>query len=149
MKNLILTAIVTTALALGIAFAGDAVEPQSLTTYEMYRDMATAYSSATYFTQGASMLFSNLTFYSTADLGGSSVIQGLSNVTVEVACAVSSTATGTWYEATVNDATGGTASVTIPALPESSTIYWQARLTDESTNIYYYTKMQLRANTHL
>jgi hypothetical protein len=48
-----------------------------------------------------------------------------------------------------SSATGGTASVTIPALPEASTVYWQARLTDESTNVYYYSKMMLHANPHL
>jgi hypothetical protein len=126
----------------------NAVQPQVLIDIPLYRDVTSiSYSTNLYYTQGASILFSNITCYSTGT--NSQVRQGLSNVTVEVAMSTASGTTGTWVTATAVNAATGTFKVTYPALPSASTVYWQTRLTDVNTNIYYYQMQMLYGTAHL
>ena len=135
---------------LSSAPAADAVQPQTLDGVKLYRDVTSiAYSTNTHFTQGASLLMTNMVCYSTADLGSNSVIQGLSTVTVEVATSTSSSSTGTWAEAAVQVASNGTWYLTLTNVPSASAVYWQTRLTDENTNTYYYQQQILYADPHL
>ena len=150
LKKLLLASMICALSVAACLLADDYVQPQSLSAVSVYRDASSiAYTTNTYYTQGASLLMTNMIAYSTADLGTNSVVQGLSNVTVEVATSLSSSSTGTWVTATVLDAEAGTWTVTIPSLPAASAVYWQLRLTDSATNIYYYEKQILRANPHL
>lgn len=152
MKQLIAKILIAGALALPlIALAdGDAVEPQKLDGLSLYRDVTSIdYSTNVYYTQGATFLFTNMVLYSTADLGTNSVLQGLSNVTVEVAMSTSSSSTGTWETASVQVPTNGTWYCIYSDVPEVSNPYWQCRITDASTNVYYYQKQMLHASEHL
>jgi hypothetical protein len=131
-------------------YSADAVQPQTLSNLKLYRDVTSInYSTNVHYTQGATLLMTNMQCYSSADLGVSSTVQGLSTVTVEVATSTSSSTTGTWINATVLLATNGTYCVTIPSLPAYSTVYWQCRLTDVNTNIFYYQTQMLYADPHL
>ena len=131
--------------------AADAVQPQTLDGVKLYRDVTSIdYSTNTHYTQGASLLMSNMVCYSSADLGVSnSVIQGLSTVTVAVAYSTASTTTGAWNTATVQIATNGTWYINLTNIPSASVIYWQCRLTDLATNVYYYQQQMLHADPHL
>lgn len=128
---------------------GDAVEPQSLDGVELHRGGTEIVATTnTVFTREATILFTNITCYATADLGTNSVLQGLSNVTVEVAMSTSSTSTGVWETASVQVASNGTWQATY-TMPDANPVYWQVRLTDASTNIYYYTVQKLDTQSHL
>lgn len=133
-----------------VSLADDVVLPQALADVALYRDVTGInFTTNIHYTRGASMLMTNMTCYATADLGTNSVLQALTGVTVAVASSTSSSATGTWSEATVQVAANGTWWIIIPALPESSAVYWQCRLTDSYTNTYYYQMQMLHADPHL
>ena len=152
MKKQILIALASLAMLVGFVLANpdDPVQPQTLDGVALYRDVTSInYSTNIHFTQGATILMTNMVCYSTANLDTNSVIQGLDVVTVEVATSVSSTSTGTWSSATVQVASNGTWCATIDALPTASTVYWQCRLTDSGTNTYYYQQQMLYADPHL
>lgn len=137
-------------ISLSAFAAGDTVAPQTLSGAALYRDtVAIGYSSTTHFTQGAPLMMTGMQCFATANLGTNSVIQGLSNVTVSVATSVSSTSTGTWSAATVQVSSNGTWWISLTNLPTSSTIYWQCRLTDSLTNVYYYQQQIIKADPHL
>lgn len=137
-------------VSLGLpARAADAVQPQSLSAVNLYRDVTTIdYSSAVHFTQGAPLLFTNMVCWSTAS-GTNAVKQGLDSVTVQVALSTSSTTTGTWQSATVQVASNGTWSATTTNLPAVSVVYWQCKITDVNTNVYYYQQQMIHADPHL
>ena len=141
----ILTCLMTAALfAAWPAPAADAVQPQTVTGVRLLRDATTvALTTNVYFTQGASLLFSNV--LCCADATGA-VTQGLSQVTVDLA--VGNSTTATWYSASVSSTNGGTFNATV-ILPAYESIYWQVRLTDVNTNVYYYGQQTLRASAHL
>ena len=126
------------------------IQPQTLNSAKLYRDeVSITYVTNIHFTQSATLLVTNCTLYSSADLGTNSTIQGLSNITVEVATSSSSTSTGTWSTATVQIATNGTWWIRLADIPAASTIYWQCRITDATTNVYYYQQKMLYADPHL
>lgn len=144
------TAAVLMCALIVLANPDDPVQPQTLDGVELYRDVTSiAYSTNVHYTQGATLLMTNMVCYSTADLGTNSVIQGLDAVTVEVATSTSSTTTGSWTSATVQNITNGTWWVIVDAIPSASTIYWQCRITDSVTNVYYYQQQMLIADPHL
>ena len=91
----------------------------------------------------------NMTCFSSTDLGTNSIRQGLSNVAVAVATSISSTTTGTWSAAVVQVASNGTWWIALTNLPAANTIYWQCRLTDSLTNVYYYQQQIIIADPHL
>lgn len=130
--------------------AADSVVPQALDGGKLYRlTTSTEFSTNAIFAQGSSFLFTNMVCYSTA-YSTNPTVQGLDGVTVEVAWSAASTTTNaTWHAATVQVAESGTWCCAMTNMPASSTIYWQARLTDASTNVYYYQLQMLRANSHL
>lgn len=131
------------------ARAADAVQPQTLSAVNLYRDVtAIDYSSAVHFTQGAPLLFSNMVCWSTAS-GTNAVKQGLDSVTVQVALSTSSTTTGAWQTATVQVASNGTWYATTTNLPAVSVVYWQCKITDVNTNVYYYQQQMIHADPHL
>lgn len=149
-KILALTAVLAVAAGLLFANPDDPVQPQTLDGVNLYRDVTSiGYSTNIHFTQGASLLMTNMVCYSTANLGTNSVVQGLDVVTVEVATSVSSSTTGTWSEASVQDITNGTWTINLTTLPTASTVYWQCRITDSGTNTYYYQTQMLYADPHL
>lgn len=152
MKRLLTLAMVCmlVMVAARAARADDPVQPQTLNGVALYRDTTGYnYTTNTHYTRGASLLMTNMACYATADLGSNSVIQPLTGVTVEVAMSTSYSATGTWYAATVQTATNGTWGVSLQEIPDASTVYWQTRLTDAATNVYYYQIQMLYADPHL
>jgi hypothetical protein len=152
MKKLVLVLLLTSAIRIPqSAFsADDVVIPQQLNGIKLYRDVtSSAYSTNVHFTQGATIQFTNMVCYSSANLGTNSVIQGLSNVTVEISMSTSSSVTGTWSSATVQSSTLGTWYGTYTAVPAAATVYWQCRLTDTLTHKFYYTMQKLYADPHL
>lgn len=150
-NRLILFALISALAAFGVrAFAADYVQPQAINGASLYREATSiAYTTNVYFTQGASLLFTNMVAYSTADLGTNSVVQGLDGVTIQVGVSESATATGVWYTGAAISAAAGTWTATVTNVPAVSSVYWQLKLTDASTNVYYYEKQIIRANTHL
>ena len=130
----------------GLVMAADAVTPQTLSRISWVRGVNSVNATTnTLFTQGASILFTNCTCYS--DTAGLTT-QGLSSVTVQVG--VGNTFTSTWFTATVQDAPNGKFSC-VCVLPSGSDLfaYWQVKLTDVNTNIYYYTQQKLNLIAHL
>lgn len=128
----------------------DTVTPQKLDGIKLYRGgTEVALTTNTVFTQGATILFTNLQVFATSDLGTNSVVQGLSNVTAQIAMSSSLSSTGTWVEATAQDVTNGTLYCSYPAFPEAGNAYWQLRLVDGTTNDYYYIIGKLLGQDHL
>jgi hypothetical protein len=130
--------------------AADTVVPQALDGGKLYRlTTSIEFSTNAYYAQGASFQFTNMTCYSSG-YSTNPTVQGLDGVSVDVAWATSSSATGsTWYAGTVQVATSGTWCCTLTNMPASSSVYWQCRLTDAATNVYYYQQQMLRTNPHL
>lgn len=143
-KSLAAVAAVAILAAVWPAAAADAVEPQTLNGVSLVRDATTvAITTNIQYTQGASLLFTNIVCYSDAE---GTTTQGLDTVTVEVG--VGNSTTSTWTTATVTDTDDGTWCATV-TLPEFSSVYWQCRLTDAATNVYYYQQQILQAAEHL
>jgi hypothetical protein len=137
MKKLILASLLIAAAA---AHAVDSVQPQTLSGVRNLRDQATiAGTTNIALAQGATLRFTNCLAY--ADATGS-VVQGLDGVTCDVG--VGSSTTSIWYRVTVQSAAQGKWAGHV-TLPRIETIYWQLRLTDAATNIYYYPQQSLRA----
>jgi len=142
MKKLIIPMMVLLAFTASVVVAAttNSVLPQSLSSVPLIRGAAPyAFTVGTPFTGGASLLFTNCeTFADTLGV----VTQQLSNVVVEVG--VGYTTAATWYPATVNNATNGLFSC-LTQIPTNSnqSVYWQVRLTDIHTNVYYYPIQQL------
>ena len=130
--------------------AADSVVPQSLDGAKLYRDATSVeFSTNAIYAQGASFLFTNMVCYSTA-YSTNPTIQKLSGVTVELTWATSSSSTGNvWKAGTVQNASAGTWCCSMTNMPASSAVYWQCRITDASTNVYYYQQQMLRSNAHL
>lgn len=150
MKKLALVILLSAICNLQSALSADSVVPQSLDGGKLYRlTSSIEFSTNAIYTQGSSFLFTNMICYSTAEATNATV-QGLDGVTVDVAWSTaSSTTNATWYRATVQNAASGTWTCALTNMPASSTIYWQCRLTDASTNVYHYQLQMLRANSHL
>jgi hypothetical protein len=148
MKKHIVIALAAIVLASVATAQTSSVSPQSLQGIALYRDTAAiSYSTNIYYTQGSSILFTNITCYSTGT--NASAVQNLSNVTVEVAMSTSPSTTGTWVQASVMNAASNAWKATYTTLPASATVYWQTRITDIRTNIYYYQMQMLYGTAHL
>lgn len=137
-----LTAVLITA---GALVGGDYVQPQTLDGATLTRAAtAISYTTNTQYTGGAPLFFTNLLL-----LAEGGATQGLSEVTVELAASASSTSTGVWTEVSVQSTNGLVyGSLDLPTSTGSS-IYWQARITDADTNVYYYIKNLLYVGGHL
>ena len=148
MKKHIVIALAAIVILANVAHAQtSSVAPQTLQGISLYRDTAAiSYSTNSYYTQGSSILFTNITCYSGTN---GSAVQVLSNVTVEVAMSTSPSTTGTWVQASIMNAASNAWKATYTTLPASATVYWQTRLTDINTNIYYYQMQMLYGTAHL
>lgn len=120
--------------------AASAVAPQTLSSVPLIRGAAPyAFTVSSSFTAGAPLLFSNCVTF--ADVAGT-ITQQLVSVNVQIGVGYSTTAT--WYTAAVTDPTRGIFSC-LTQIPTSTSqsVYWQCKLTDVNTNIYYYPIQQL------
>jgi len=145
-RTQILAALV--AAALGAAcnlFAQDVVVPQSLSVTNWRDTVSIEYSSEVVYVQGATLRL-NLALASVASSTNGFTAQGLDEVAVAVT--VGNTTTSTVYSATVLDVTNGTARADV-LLPAMSKAYWQVRITDVNTNVYYYQQQIIKAEPAL
>jgi hypothetical protein len=143
MKRLTLAAVIL-CLALG-ALAADKVAPQSVTATNLRATVSNPFTSDTLYTAGSSILFTNCVAYSGA--GTNSAKQGLSGVTMKLI--VSDGTTTTTNTATAISTNGGTWTATATLPDTTSSVFWQLKLTDAQTNIYYYGKQILKTQKHL
>ena len=136
MKRLIETMVLVGALLAGMAAvvrAADDVVASPSVTFTNIRDEAVVYVSDETYYQSTTLVFTNCQVYS--DTAGA-VIQGLSNVTVDVS--IGTVATNVDYVGSVTSITGGTwsASITVPSFVGAPQV--QVKLTDSLTNSYIY-----------
>ena len=130
-----------------VAFTGlasDAVVPQGITGSKWVRGLNTTITTtSTVFTAGATI---NLVGNCYAD--GGSTTQGLAGVTVQIIIAGGSS-TGVWYTATVTSAPNGAWTCTASMPPTGDYAFWQVKLTDVNTNVFYYMPQRFIMIPHL
>jgi hypothetical protein len=117
---------------IGLATAGDAVEPAKGAVV-CVRDEGVAYINATEYYRGTTLLLTNCVVYSGTT---TNTPQGLSNVTVT--CKFGLSTTNVTFSGTVASAAAGTwwASFSVPTNWEAP--YLQVQITDENTNTFIY-----------
>lgn len=123
------------------------VTPQSIEVDDLRGKTSIEETTTSKYTQGASILFTNCAAYAGSTTNAAR--QDLTAVTAELL--ISSASSGGSVETnavTAINATNGTwwAAGTVPA---SDPMYWQLRLTDANTNIYYYLQEKIPTQDHL
>ena len=117
--------------------AADAVTPATITINSI-RDEAQLYVSDAFYYEGCSIRFTNCVMYSGTSTN--SVVQGLSQATIQVA--IGNTATSAMYSGTAQIAASGTWTCDCIVPTNSGTCYMQLKITDVNTNSYIYLSVE-------
>lgn len=131
MKKILILNTLVLALLLGSVRAADSVEPATITFNLSRSDTAESFVSASEYYKNASLRFTNCVLYTTG-----TVVQALSDVTLELKFGTSST--NLTYTPTVTSTNLGkwTLDITVPTNFDAP--YMQMKITDVNTNSYIY-----------